>query len=480
MSPPAATFASTTAETLEPPHSLEARLRVHQLGLSAAAIRDIAFTVPVWAFVMTVMLGGAIPDIGNTPQRLTWPWIVVCAVITVGTFVLWRTIKTHAQGRSFDGKRATILVALANFANAGAWSLVTFIFWQPENVANHCFLLVLTFGAVTLFLTSRSGSFVMVVAATAPVVFMMWVHLLQQATFLDTVLVAIIPLWAIQLHLDSWRACRSVTAAHRTRLEMEALASELAAARDAAAHANRAKSMFLANMSHELRTPLNAILGFSEIISTQALGPAMTPKYSEYAGDVLRSGRHLLSLINDLLDVAKIEAGKLELECTELDGATLLKECLAMVEDRARSKSLNLRTRISTQGLRVYADERAFRQIAINLLSNAIKFTPENGSIETSLVDTGPGVELRVCDTGRGIPANQLGRIFEPFEQVDNHYGRANGGTGLGLTLVRALTELHGGTCRIDSEQGWGTQVAIFLPGANATRDLSPADRLRA
>ncbi len=373
-------------------------------------------------------------------------------------------IKRRSRERSFDSKRATILVALANFANAGAWSLVTFIFWQPENVANHCFLLVLAFGAVTLFLTSRGGSFLMVVAATTPVILMTWAHLLQQATLLDSVLVAILPLWAIQLHLDSWRACRSVTAAHRTRLEMEALANELASARDAAAHANRAKSMFLANMSHELRTPLNAILGFSEIIATQALGPAATPKYSEYAGDVLRSGKHLLSLISDLLDVAKIEAGKLELECTHLDGATLLKECMAMVEDRARSKSLTLHMIVAMSGLRIFADERAVRQIAINLLSNAVKFTPENGSIEVTLVEAGPGVELRIRDTGCGIPPAHLARIFEPFEQIDNHYGRANGGTGLGLTLVRRLTELHGGSVRIESEQGKGTEVIAFLP----------------
>jgi two-component system, cell cycle sensor histidine kinase PleC len=464
------------AEQPSPPVSLDIRLRVHQLGLSSAAIRDISITVPFWAFVMTVMLGGSIPDIGNTPRNSTWPSIVVCVVVTIATVALWKWIKTRAKSPNFDGRAGTAFVAIANFANAGAWSLVTYVFWQPENVANHSFLMVLTFGAVTLFLTSRSGSFLMVVSATTPVIVMLWAHLLQQAVLLDTVMACIIPFWAVQLHLDSWRACRAVTAAHRTRLEMEILAAELSRARDEAAHASQAKSLFLANMSHELRTPLNAIMGFSEIISTQALGPDAPDRYREYASDVFRSGRHLLSLINDLLDVAKIESGKLELECVELDGDTLLQECLGMIADRAREKGLALRSRVAPSGLSVYADARAFRQIAINLLSNAVKFTPAGGSVEAILAAAGEGIELRVRDTGCGIPASQLARIFEPFEQVDNHYGRANGGTGLGLTLVRALSELHGGTCRIASEQGKGTQVTIYLPPARTGAALNFAE----
>jgi two-component system, cell cycle sensor histidine kinase PleC len=467
MSAHAPSLTERPAEDLSPPVSLDTRLRIHQLGLSAAAIRDISITVPFWALVMTVMLGGSIPDIGNTPQSSTWPWVVVCTLITVATFALWRWIKVRARSRDFDGKLATALVAAANFANAGAWSLVIYVFWQPENVANHSFLLVLTFGAVTLFLTSRSGSFVMVISATTPVIAMMWAHLLQQAVLLDTVMACIIPFWAVQLHLDSWRACKAVTAAHRTRLEMEILAAELSRARDEAAHASQAKSLFLANMSHELRTPLNAIMGFSEIISTQALGPDARDRYREYAGDVFRSGRHLLSLINDLLDVAKIEAGKLELERVELDGETLLRECIGMIEQRAREKGVKLSTHTTVRGLRVFADARAFRQIAINLLSNAVKFTPAGGVIEAALFQAGAGVELTVRDTGPGIPESQLARLFEPFEQLDNHYGRANGGTGLGLALVRELTDLHGGRCSIESQVGKGTLVRVFLPHAD-------------
>lgn len=468
------------AEELGPSVALDVRLRVHQLNLSAAAIRDISITAPLWAFVMTVMFGGSIPDIGNTPQSSTWPWILLCAVITVATFSLWKWIKRRAPSRDFDGKLAVGLVALANFANAGAWSLVTYIFWQPENVANHSFLMVLAFGAITLFLTSRSGSFLMVVSATVPVIVMLWFHLLQQDVLLDTVMAFIIPFWAVQLHLDSWRACKAVTAAHRTRLEMEALAAALSEARDEAARANRAKSAFLANMSHELRTPLNAILGFSEIISAQALGPNAPDRYREYAGDVFRSGHHLLSLINDLLDVAKIEAGKLELERVELDGEALLNECTGLIEPRARERGVTLSVHTTRRRLRLFADARAFRQIAINLLSNAVKFTPAGGTIAAALADNGAGVELTVRDTGPGIPPDQLERIFQPFEQLDNHYGRANGGTGLGLALVRELTELHGGRCSIESQVGKGTQITIFLPHAEGAATAQRGGKMAA
>jgi two-component system cell cycle sensor histidine kinase PleC len=235
------------------------------------------------------------------------------------------------------------------------------------------------------------------------------------------------------------------------------------------------KSSFLANMSHELRTPLNAILGFSEIIGHNALGN-QPERYRGYAMDIHGSGKHLLSLINDILDVAKIEAGKMKLEGEWLDGPALLDETLKLVAERAAEKKIELLHHCPAN-LRLFADHRAFKQITLNLLSNAIKFTSV-GHVTVSLNADKDAVVLVIEDTGCGISREGLARVFGAFEQVDNRYAHARGGTGLGLTLVRALAELHGGSCAIDSEEGKGTRVAVRLPFPKQTRDHEKAPPL--
>ena len=407
-------------------------------------------------------------------KRLVLGLPAAAAVVAIAVFVLSRIIKSKARVNGLEGSYWRPLVVAAYFLVAATWSLVSLIFWQPGNIANHCFLLLVAIAAVSLFLTSRSGQFVMVVAATLPNLGMVWAQFLCQELWFDTVLAVVLPIWAIQLHLDSWRACRTIAVAHRTRLEMEALVTELAFARDEAGRANKAKSLFLANMSHELRTPLNAILGFSEVIMRRALGKNADDRYSEYAGDILRSGRHLLGLINDVLEIAKIEAGKLELDRQWLDANAIMGDCASIFAERAQANGVTLKSEATPDDLRIFADERAFRQMAINLLSNAVKHTPEGGRIEAAVCAHQGGIRLSVRDTGCGIPADQLARMFQPFEQLDNRYGRANGGTGLGLTLVRALSELHGGHCRIESEVAKGTHVTVFLP--LPVGDIKPAN----
>jgi two-component system cell cycle sensor histidine kinase PleC len=468
MTAPGVASPPSLAETTRPARRLDHRLHALQIGLSVEAIRDTALSSPLWAIIMAGLFGGILPELGNTPTSQSWPWVLLCAVVAAGVFFLSRMVKSRTRNHQLDDRYWLPLVALAYFVVAASWCLVTFIFWEPSNIANHCFLLVVAIAAVSLFLTSRSGQFVMVIAATLPNLGMIWAEFLRQELWIDTVLAAVLPIWAIQLHLDSWRACRSVSGAHRTRLEMEALADELVLARDEASRANRAKSLFLANMSHELRTPLNAILGFSEVIMRKALGKNAEDRYSEYAGDILRSGRHLLGLINDVLDIAKIEAGKLELDRRWLDGRSIVQDCASLFAERALANGVTLRCEASPDDLRVFADERAFRQIVMNLVSNAVKYTPAGGRVEADLIAQDGVVVLAVRDTGSGIPADQLARMFQPFEQLDNRYGRANGGTGLGLTLVRALSELHGGHCRIESEVAKGTLVTVFLPLAKS------------
>jgi two-component system cell cycle sensor histidine kinase PleC len=453
----------------------EQHLSSLQLTYSIEALRDIAVTVPLWAAIMCVIFGGLLPVFGTTSVYMTWPWPLFCLGMASAVYMLAQHVKQAAEEHDLDGPHWLKIVASAHVVVAGSWCLVTLIFWEPRNAANHCFLVAIAIAASALYLTSRSGLFSMVVCATIPNLGMIWVHLLRGEMWIDQGLAILLPIWAVQLHFEAWRSCRIVGAAHRTRFEMETLASELSRARDEAANANRAKSVFLANMSHELRTPLNAILGFAEIITTKALGRTTSPERQiEYVEHIMRSGRHLLALINDVLDIAKIDAGKLVLERRWIDGRAALSDCVQAFAEQSSAGGVALASSASPDGLKLFADERAFRQIVGNLLSNAVKFTPQGGKIMVRLALVDDGAMLSIRDTGCGIPADQLPVIFQPFEQSAKGYGRAKGGSGLGLALVRSLTELHGGTCRIDSEVDMGTLVTVFIPNAQGATAPAP------
>lgn len=233
--------------------------------------------------------------------------------------------------------------------------------------------------------------------------------------------------------------------------------------------ANRAKSRFLATMSHELRTPLNAIIGFSEMMHAELLGPLGNQRYVDYAGSINESGRYLLDLINDILDMSKIEAGKYELVHEPVNVAKAIRMACHMVENGVKEKGLRLHFRIQNETAVIEADRRAFMQIMLNLLSNAVKFTDEGGSITitiaTALSDHGDRrITVSVSDTGIGIPADRLSRIGQPFEQVSSAMARGHNGTGLGLAITKKLVEMHDGELKIESVFGQGTTVSVILP----------------
>ena len=242
-------------------------------------------------------------------------------------------------------------------------------------------------------------------------------------------------------------------------------------AQERAEAASNAKSGFLASMSHELRTPLNAIIGFSDILRDELFGPIGNPRYSEYAGLIRDSGQHLLDLIGDILDMAKIEAGKMDLNFDYLDLSEVIEDCARLLAQRARDNGVQLMMEVPEGELPINADRRAIKQIVLNLLSNAIKFTPRGGHAWISASGETNHVSLSVRDDGIGIPADALPRLGRAFEQVANDPLLSKNGTGLGLALVRALAEKHGGAIRIESVEAEGTTVTVTLarqPAAKA------------
>ena len=227
--------------------------------------------------------------------------------------------------------------------------------------------------------------------------------------------------------------------------------------------ANRHKSEFLANMSHELRTPLNAIIGFSEVLGERLFGE-LNEKQAEYTDDILSSGRHLLSLINEILDLSKVEAGRMELELATFDLPTALENARTFVRERALRHAITLELSIDERLGEFMGDERKIKQILLNLLSNAVKFTPEGGRINLSAKQSDSAVEISVSDTGIGISREDQGTIFEEFRQVGGDYAHKKEGTGLGLTLAKKFVELHGGKIWVESEVGKGSRFIFTLP----------------
>lgn len=241
-------------------------------------------------------------------------------------------------------------------------------------------------------------------------------------------------------------------------------AAELQAAQAAAEEANKAKSSFLAMVSHELRTPLNAIIGFANLMLTETYGPIAPARYREYVQDIAGSGEHLLKLINDILDMARLESGRLKLHPVRLSIAETVQAVIRLVRCNADKAELALLVEVDASLPDIDVDERAFRQILLNLLSNAIKFTPAGGQVTVRACRADPDkVVLDVVDTGVGIAAEDMDRVLQPFGQADSRLSRAHNGSGLGLSIVKGLVEAHGGVFHLNSTLGRGTRARIVL-----------------
>ena len=463
----------------------DVRVLKAQLDLIAQVVRSSSFTEPVLAASIAFMGSNAFGYFGAAPFKVA---IALPAVITAlsllsyaATLHYQREVISPALANSLESWFPKFIVMQITISVG--WGLTPWLLWDKANVVNHLFLAACVCCLMAKLVMSRANQMDMLIASLVPMVAVSGARFLLGGTLSDFAIALALPAFGAQFFLAGRRLTRRLDEESRLRFEVEDLARELEETRDDALRkrfeaetANASKTAFLANMSHELRTPLNAILGFSEIIQTECFGPAGSPRYVEYAGDIHTSGTHLLSLINDLLDVAKIEAGKMEIEPQVLEVRTTFESALKIIATKTRERKQKLVIDIDPAAPPLYADERALTQILINLVSNAVKFTPDGGRITVAGTRARSGdFQIMVEDNGPGIPREKLDRVFKPFSQVDNRYDRQGSGTGLGLALVRGLAELHGGRAWVESDFGKGCRAYVILPAAPAAEHSNDA-----
>jgi two-component system, cell cycle sensor histidine kinase PleC len=462
-----------------PPQKGDVRYCQARLGLLIETLPATVWFNPGGVVIVCAALWLGRAEFGDLPFGRMAAAIGVQMLASVAAFIAARRHRSvSCEGVPYVRRELIALQAVIGLC----WGAIAWALWLEGNPANNCFVVIvmamalwataLTRCAVrTVFLTGLTG-------LAAP----LFLRLATSSGVAAHIFLGLFPIWMWYMVFTAMGARRRVDDMLTARFANEDLSKELAAAhadavqkRDEAEFANKSKTAFLANMSHELRTPLNAIIGFSEIIMSQVLGPN-NPRYPEYAGDIHTSGTHLLTLINEILDVAKIEAGRMELDLRPLHLESVLEGIERIMAIRAREGGLTITYSVAPGLGEIVADERAFRQILLNLLSNAVKFTPQGGKIAvTCTAADDDGTLVSVADNGSGIPADKLALLFKPFAQVDNRFDHAQGGTGLGLALVQGLARLHGGRAWLESGDGQGTTAFVYFPLVQVKNEIRRA-----
>ncbi|HJS44817.1 MAG TPA: HAMP domain-containing sensor histidine kinase [Rhizomicrobium sp.] len=451
----------------------EPRVLKAQLTLAAATARNTCVIAPVWAAAAAILCSTG--TFGNVSFASTL-FLPLAVAAIMGASALMATAYQNYSDNDNDSEGDAHswlhgFVAIQALSSA-AWGLMAWLCWEPGNALNHMFLAACVMAVIASLVVARGSNIMMYVANLLPLALMTSARFLLGDSVTDMVMGGLAPFVAFQMWYTGRPLVLRMGEDARLRFEVEDLAGELKDARDEALKkrfeaetANASKTAFLANMSHELRTPLNAILGFSEIIAQECFGPVGSDRYRDYAKDIHSSGAHLLSLINDLLDVAKIEAGRMDIAPYPLEADRVFDIALKLINTKAREKDQVLSIKVEPSAPPLWADERAVKQILINLVSNAVKFTPMGGRIDVVGGRAKNGdFQIMVRDNGPGIPPEKMDMVFKPFSQVDNRFDRQAGGTGLGLALVRGLAELHGGAAWMESEYGKGCSVFVTLP----------------
>jgi two-component system cell cycle sensor histidine kinase PleC len=434
------------------------------------------------AALLLLVLAGAIAAVASfwLPPGLAATWFLLMGAVLGAMTLLARryldadpdSIRLPVWRRRFAG---------AGLVVGGAWSLS--VHWLTGLEAGG--------GSLVLFIVLMTSAMTAMLSATlpvatylgvAPLAAVMVVFAAKSASIHALILLAMTACALAVFLLLADRLYRGAVATVQSRAEKDALFVELETAkansdeaRRRAEEANLAKSRFLATMSHELRTPLNAILGFSEVMKDEIFGPHATAAYRDYAGDIHGSGQHLLQLINEILDLSRIEAGRYELHEEAVQLAWIVGECSHMLNLRAKAKNQTLLEFIDPSLPRIWADERAVRQIVLNVLSNAIKFTPPGGEITIKVGWTSSGGQyLSVKDTGPGIPDEEIPVVMSSFGRGSLAIKTAEQGSGLGLPIVKGLVDIHNGGFQLKSKPREGTEVIVTFPAIRVMDTLAP------
>ncbi len=416
------------------------------------------------------------------PPIATASWAAVVIVANLLVVLLCRRFKNEDPAK-FNAARWTLSFIAAEGMNGVAWAMLSLFTLVSTSTVP---LLVAMFAMALIGIAANAVSTRTLPGATLtstlPAAATVTLNLIVSGGTLNWALAAVVvggELFFVYLAKQLY-ASELETIEHQA--EKDALINELEEAREMsdearrhAEQANIAKSQFLATMSHELRTPLNAIIGFSEVLQSELLGPHNVPQYKEYAGDIHSSGQHLLNLINELLDLSRIEAGKYDLNEEAVSLIDVAEDCRRMVEIRAKGKGIELSVSYANNLPKLWGDERAIRQVVLNLLSNAVKFTPQSGKVHLMVTRSGDGGQMvSVRDNGPGIPENEIETVLSSFGQGSLAQKSAEQGAGLGLPIVQKIMELHQGRFDLFSKLRFGTEVIATFPRARVMDALAP------
>ena len=400
----------------------------------------------------------------HLPWQELYSWAVLAIAVQAARYWLRHRIQRLASNTLATRKWSwsiTFLMAMAGLV----WGFLGFASFQVFDPEMRIFVLFvvtsLMAGGLVSYTAYLPGCFAFLLGATVPLT----AAFLHEGTSSAMLMGGVAAAFFGVLVAIGRSSNASITALIELKLENSALVTDLRRARDAAEQASRVKSQFLANMSHELRTPLNAIIGFSDIVRNQLFGPLGNLRYEDYLSDIHQSGRHLLRLVNDILDISKLEADAIEISEGVVELRDIVVDSVNLLSTQAAANGVSLSTDLPDGLPRLRADELRLKQVVLNLVSNAVKFSRRGGEVSVSArVGSGGELVIAVCDSGIGMNAADINVALQPFRQVENALSRTHEGTGLGLPLAKALIEKHGGALHIVSERDVGTTVTVTLP----------------